>query len=112
MFPKPYTVTHLPCTGEGEDGMGNDVPLFGDPVRRKVYGWSEHDTEKLGGYTSRDVAEIDLSMPPTRVGLQDRFILDPDDPGLPYEVVRVRDRTHGFHRWRPGIVVELKRVTG
>lgn len=114
MFPKPYTVKHLVCTGTTEDGMGNDVPLFdGEPVPRKVYGWSEHDTEKLGDHTSRDVAEIDLGMPRAPVKLLDRFILDDDDPDdRPYEVVRVRDRNKGFHGWRPGIVVELKRVTG
>jgi hypothetical protein len=114
MFPKRFKVIHTPCVGAGEDGMGNDVPLFGDPVPRKVYGWSTHNAEKLGESTSRDVAEIDLAMPPARVGLQDRFdLLDPDDPDTrPYEVVEVRDRTKGFHGWRPGIVVELKRVTG
>lgn len=111
MFPR-FTVTHLPCTDVTEDDMGNDVPVHGDPVPRKVYGWSEHNTEKLGEHTSRDVAEIDLAMPPRRVNLMDRFILDPEDTGKPFEVVRVRDNTKGFHGWRPGIVVELKRVTG
>lgn len=112
MFPKPYTVTYLPCIGAGEDGMGNDIPLFGDPVPIKVYGWSERSTEVLDTHTSRHIADIDLAMPPASVGLQDRFILHPAEADRPYEVVGVRDRTHGFHRWRPGIVVELKRVTG
>ncbi|PJE24764.1 MAG: hypothetical protein CK431_04345 [Mycobacterium sp.] len=63
------------------------------------------------GYTSRDLAEIDLSMPAINVGLSDRFILNPDDPGKPYEVVTIRDNNRGFHGWRPGIVVGLKRVS-
>lgn len=125
MFPKRYTVTHIPCTSMGEDAMGNDLPTFGDPVARKVYGWSASRTETRTeqssgggatietGFTSRDVAEIDLALPASvPVGLSDRFILDPSDTGRPYEVVAIRDNNHGFHGWRPGIVVGLKRVSG
>lgn len=110
MFPKPYTVTHTPCVDVGQDGMGNDVPIFGDPVQRKVYGWGAHRREFRDGETSRDIAEVDLSLPASvPVSMFDHFKLDDGDP---FQVVGLRDNTHGFHGWRPGVVAELKRVTG
>lgn len=119
MFPTPYTVTYKPCTGVTEDDMGNDVAVLGDPVPRKVYGWGEHRARKFAeftnagtaGHTSREVADIDLAMPvpATPLNLLDQFTID---DGPPYQVVGIRDNTHGFHGWRPGIVAELKRVKG
>ena len=109
MFPKPYTIQRLPCTGTTTDGMGNDKPTFGAPVPLKVYGWSEHVEQKLEGHTDREIADVDLAMPRMPVNLLDRYILD---SGKPFRAIRVRDRNHGFHGWRPGIVLELKRVTG
>lgn len=42
------------------------------------------------------------------VDLMSRFGIN----GKTYEVVGERDETGGFHGWKPGIIVELKRVTG
>lgn len=88
--------------------MGNDVPVFGTPVPRKAYSFGTHRTENLDGHTSQDVAERDLEIPPTTVNLMDRFTVGADT----YETVGVRDFTGGFHGWKPGIVVELKKVKG
>lgn len=101
-------VTHTPVTGVTQDGMGSDVPTFGTPVSRKAYSFGTHRTENLDGHTSQDVAERDLEIPPATVNLMDRFTVD----GTTYETVGIRDYTGGFHGWKPGIVVELKKVTG
>ncbi|WP_237079640.1 hypothetical protein [Mycobacteroides abscessus] len=47
-------------------------------------------------------------MPSMQVDLVDRFVVN----GLLYEVVGTRDNDGGFHGWKPGVIVELKRVTG
>lgn len=101
-------VTHTPCTGATQDSRGNDVPTYGAATQKKAYSHSPHRTETTDGHTSRDVAVMDLALPPMTVTLQDRFTVD----GLLYEVVGLRDQTGGFHGWRPGVVAELKRVTG
>ncbi len=107
-FPTPFTVTHTPCTGVTQDGRGNDVPAYGTPVSREAIAYSPHRKEVTEGHTSRDIAEVDLALPTTTVNLMDRFTLD----GQVYEVVGVRDNNGGFHGWKPGVVAELKRVTG
>lgn len=109
MFPAPYSVVQIPFADMGVDGMNNDAPMFSEPVTRKVYSASDHKQEPVvSGHTSRQVAEIDLAMPTVPVNLLDRWVWD----GQHYETVGIRDSTKGFHGWKPGIVVELKRVTG
>lgn len=107
-FPTPHTVIHEQVTGVTEGALGNDVPTFAAGVERKAYSYAPHRVETLDGHTSRDVAEMDLAMPAVTVGLMDRFTVN----DVVYETVGVRDLTGGFHGWKPGIVVELKRVTG
>lgn len=107
-MPTPHAVTHTPCTGVMQDGLGNDQPTFGSPVQRKAYAYARHRTEGTDGHTSRVIADMDLSMPTVTVGLMDRFTVNGDE----FEVVGVRDNNGGFHGWKPGLVVELKRVTG
>lgn len=109
MFPTPYTVTQIPCTGLGVDAMGSDTPIYGDPITRRVYGWSASDKQEAQhGHTERDNNNIDLAMPYTTVNLLDKFVV----AGKPYICNGIRDRNHGFHGWRPGIVVQLNAVTG
>lgn len=107
-FPKLFSVTHTPCSGVTQDGLGNDVPAYGAPVSREAIAYSPHRKEVTEGHTSRAVAEVDLALPATTVNLMDRFTLN----GELFEVVGWRDNNGGFHGWKPGIVVELKRVTG
>lgn len=108
-------MVHTACTGVTQDGMGNDVPQYdSEPVSRKVYGWSEHKAETKNGERAgaheREIADVDLSLPASiPVGQYDLFQID---DGQPYVVTGIRDRNHGFHGWRPGNVLELKRVTG
>lgn len=101
-------VTYTPCTGVTEGSLGNDVPAFGTPVSMKAYSYQPHRKETLDGHTSRDVAEVDLAIPPLSVNLMSKFTIGTDT----YEVVGVRDNGGGHHGWNPGVVVELKKVTG
>lgn len=123
MFPKPYVVQHYIGTTGGQDSLGNDTPQVADePIVRRVYSWSARDTEKLDGHTSRDVDIVKLLMPVTDVGMLDQFtlgdvadgtaVLGVDGEPQRFEVVRVNNGSRGFHRWRPGITVELKAVNG
>jgi hypothetical protein len=57
------------------------------------------------------VADVDMAIPADlKVTVRDRFTL----PGQadPYEVTAIEDANHGFHGWRPGSVVKLKKVSG
>lgn len=112
MFPKPYKVRYWECVSFGEDAMGNDAPVYAEPVDRKVYGWTAHHRKDLDKTeTARDIAQIDLSLPTGGpLHLLDRFLIPGDDE--PYDVVGIRDSNSGFHGWRPGVVAELRRVTG
>lgn len=108
MLPATIPVVHVPFLGVTQDARGNDVPTFGAPVSLKAVSYQPHRVENTDGHTSQVVAEVDLAMPTMVVDLMDRFVLN----SLTYEVVGVRDNNGGFHGWKPGVVVELKRVTG
>lgn len=101
-------VTHTPCIGVTPGDLGNDVPSYGTPVQRMAHAYGTHRSEVTAGHTSRDTAVMDLALPTVGVKLLDRFTVNGDE----FEVVGVRDNNGGFHGWMPGIVVELKRVTG
>lgn len=110
-FPTPFTVQQQVFNGTGEDDLGNDVPTWANPEPVKVIGWYSGSVETLLGHTSRVVADIDLLIPPTLVvTVRDRFTL-PGDPDV-YEVTAIEDYNHGFHGWKPGCVVKLRKVTG
>lgn len=111
-FPTPYTVIHEVFEGAGEDDLGNDSVSWSAGVAVQVIQLAPSMVESVAGYTSRVVADVDMSVPPTLVvGLQDRFTL-PEPFGGPYEVVALEDYNHGFHQWRPGSVVKLRKVSG
>jgi len=110
-FPTPFTVGHAKFTGTGIDNLGNDVETWASPVDVAVIGWHASFLETLAGHTSQVESDIDLMIPPTlTVSVQDRFSL----PGYNhlFEVVAIEDYNHGFHQWKPGSVVKLKKVTG
>ncbi|MGV0805806.1 hypothetical protein [Mycolicibacterium setense] len=99
--------------------MGNDTETWADPVDVKVISYQPAMVESLNGHTSRVVADVDMAVPPSLiVSVRDRFSLEPpynnpDDPDdKPFEVVAIEDANHGFHGWKPGSVVKLKKVTG
>jgi hypothetical protein len=97
--------------GVGEDDLGNDVDGWADPVNVKVIAYQLAQAENVNGYTSRVVADIDMAVPVTlAVSVRDRFFLPGEED--PFEVAAIEDANHGFHGWKPGSVVKLKRVTG
>ena len=108
MFPATIPVVHTPLMAVTQDSRGNDVLSFKAPVSLKAIAFSDHRVENTGGHTSQVVADVDLALPTTVVNLMDRFTLN----GQEYEVVGVRDNNGGHHGWKPGVVAELKRVTG
>ncbi|AER47567.1 head-tail adaptor [Mycobacterium phage DS6A] len=111
MFPRRHKVKHIPCVGTQLDRMKNEKPVFGEPVEIAVFGWvTRRDETILAGHEARIVSRLDVTMPAdaATVGLLDQF----EVAGELYEVLQVRDYSTGWHGWRPGMVVELKRVTG
>lgn len=110
-FPTPHAVGHLVFNGSGEDDLGNDAESWSDSVSVNVIAWQASSVENVNGYTSRVVSDIDMAVPPTLdVTVRDRFLLPGD--AEPYEVVAIEDANHGFHGWRPGSIVKLKKVSG
>lgn len=107
-FPTPYTVKHLRAGGATliEDGDGNTIVGFSPAVDWPIYQMATHDTEAWSEVASSETADIDLYGPVTIVGLKDRFVIY----SKTYETVGVQDWNHGFHGWKPGIVVAVKRI--
>lgn len=67
-FPLLFTVGHRSYTGGGDDGYGDPVDSWSDPVERRVHGWSTPRTSepKLAGH-DRDVVDVELLVPDCRV---------------------------------------------
>lgn len=110
-FPTPHTVTQLVFNGIGQDGLGNDVETWAAGIAVQVIAYQSSRAENVNGYTSRVVADVDMAVPATLVvSVRDRFVL-PGEEGA-FEVTAIEDANHGFHGWKPGSVVKLKKVTG
>ena len=110
-FPTPWTVGHAVFTGVGQDDLGNDIATWADPVDVKVIGWYASFLETLAGHTSQVDSDIDLLIPPDlSVSVRDQFTL----PGFgdSFRVMAIEDLCHGPHRWQPGNVAKLKKVSG
>lgn len=105
-IPARIPITHAPYDGETTDGLGNRVPAYGTPVTRKVYSIAPRTREQTVTWSTSEVADVDVFAPTFAVDLKDRFVIDGDT----YEVVGRTDWNHGFHGWKPGLVIELKRV--
>jgi hypothetical protein len=108
MFPVTLTLSRTPYNGESESVLGNTSPSYGDAVPFGAIAVAPHTVEE-GSTTSTEtqVADLDVYAPKTSVSLKDKFTIDSNE----YEVVGVQDWTLGFHGWKPGIVVELRRVS-
>lgn len=110
-FPTPFTVNHYPYTGgSAVDELGNEVESWAaTPTVVPVQGWQLIAKEKLGLSAQGEIADTALSAPSSfKPGIRDRI-------GLPdgvYEVVEMDVQESGFHGWKPGIVIMLKKATG
>lgn len=110
-FPTPYTVDHYPWASVAVDDLGNAVPSWPEtPTAVAVHGYITNIVERLGDSAAGEVFDATVSAPAAwLVTIRDRVAL-PD--GLLYEVVGVRLQDSGFHGWKPGSVVLLKRLEG
>ncbi len=110
-FPLAQTVGHAPFDGQTKDARGNLVDSWAAPVDVAVYGYaasSSHEP-KIAGH-DRVVVDVEVFAPPT-------FAPSPKDHlwvgGVEYEVIgETEDYNHGPFGWKPGNVVNLRRVTG
>ena len=111
MFPTPYTVGHRQWSAAGVDGHGNTVVAFSPPVDMAVYGWAPATAdETFGSSESRVVTELRLYVPAgTDIRPRDQVVL----PSGTFEVhAHPEDFNYGPFGWRPGVVVNLRRVEG
>ena len=118
-FPAPFTVDYYRYLGavpttifldETVDELGNEIESWADtPEVVAVQGWQVIAKEKLGVSATGLIADTALSAPASFVpGIRDRI-------GLPdgiYEVVELDMQANGFHGWKPGNVIMLKKATG
>lgn len=111
-FPTPFTVDHYEYLGgpDNLDELGNEVQEWAaTPKRVAVQGWQAIAKEKLGLSEQGVIADTAMSVPPGWLpGIHDRIGL-PD--GL-YEVIEFDIQDSGFHGWKPGNIVRLKKATG
>lgn len=105
-IPARIAITHRPYVGDTTDGLGNRVPSYGTPAAVNVYSVAPRTLEQTITWSTSEVADLDVFAPALPVDLKDQFVIDGDT----YEVVGRTDWTHGFHGWRPGLVIELKRA--
>lgn len=122
-FPTPYTVGWHVRTNTGPDRFREPATYSppkdqpGTPV--EVIQWSAAKSDDSGsdgrqqiGH-DRTVVDILLSVPPEFVPSPGDLIDLPAAPAGQYKVVGYPEEyNHGFHQWRPGNVVQLRRVVG
>lgn len=115
-FPTPYTVDVLHLQPAGQDDYGNDTETFGPAHTQRVYGWapggagSARSTREADDARATVVTDLQLFAPAEFVcGAQDRVVIG----GVTYFVEgNVEDFNHGPFGFRPGVRVNLQRVTG
>lgn len=112
-FPLTQTVSHLAFDSGARDDRGNVVPAWLPPVTVAVIGWyvsSTHEPQIAGH--DRVLVEAQVLAPESWVpSPRDRVHL-PGRTGE-YEVIgETEDYNHGPFQWRPGNVVNLKKVAG
>lgn len=112
-YPTPWTITRYPCIPGDDDGLGNEEPTFGPPVTQRIQGYYMPSVyEQLGQYVSREIVDVLMFVPPDFVGgPRDQYSI-PGQPGKFEQIGHVRDYTKGPYGFKPGMLVELKRVTG
>lgn len=112
MFPTPYSVSRVPWSSSGTDVHGNPVDVYGTPVAIDVYGWSTPSSSGANRepVDDRVIVDMQLFVPPdTVVDHRDRFVL----PTGTFEVEgEIADYNHGPFGFRPGSVINLRRVEG
>ena len=111
-YPLAQTVQHRAYTGTVKDSRGNVVDTWADPVDVDVYGWyvpATHEPQ-IPGHDDRVRVDAAVLAPESfRPGSMDKVVLPIGEFAVEGEV---QDYNHGPFGWRPGNVVNLRRVTG
>ncbi|WP_280246159.1 hypothetical protein [Nocardia abscessus] len=118
-FPTPYTVGHHACTPGGPDPHRNPATYTppknqpGTPVPVIQWGVPESTEPKLAGHDRTVIVDVELFVTPEFNPNPGDLIDLPAGPAGQFEVVGYpEDANHGFHGWRPGSVVNLRRMEG
>jgi hypothetical protein len=119
-FPTLFTVGHHAYSGGVEDDYNIDTPTYtpaedATGTSRRVYGWSVPATTepKLAGH-DRVAVDIELLCPSDfPAGPHDLIDLTTGPNQGQYEVIgEPEDLTHGPFPFTPGVVLNLRKVTG
>lgn len=109
MFPTPFTVQRVRRTRSGENALGQ--PTYTETVKNVAVcsiqptNQSEQYTAALAG---RTVTDLKITCPTNDFQANDAVVVD----GVTYEVDgQIADYTHGWHGWKPGYTIRLRRVT-
>lgn len=111
MFPLRHTIQHRAYLAGVEDAHGNPVTDYSDPADVQVYGWHTGQTTEPGvaGHDRTEVEGQVFAPGSFRPGPLDVVVLGGED----FEVVgHPEDYNHGPFGFAPGVVVNVRRVTG
>lgn len=118
-FPLRYTVGVHTRTESGMDAHRNPVPTYKPPLDRpgtpvKVYGWyTPSATEPQIPGHERTIADVALMVPPGFPATSTSVIDLPGGPKGQFEVIGdPEDYSYGPFGWKPGSVLNLRRITG
>ena len=111
-FPVAHTIGHRAVIDGARDAHGNPVTSWADPVDVTVYGWHTGQSEEpqIAGHDRVRVDGRVFAPESWQPGPRDLVVL----PGKgEFKVIaEVEDYNHGPFGWRPGVVVNLRKVTG
>ena len=108
MFPTPYTVQRIRRTKTGENALGQ--PIYAESTKAiPVHSCQPvNDLEKYtAALANRTIADLRIASPTNDFQPQDAVIVN----GITYEVDgAIADHNVGWHGWKPGYSVNLRRV--
>ena len=111
-FPLAQVIGHRAFDPGAVNAHGNPVEAWGDPVDVAVYGWHTGQSAEpaVAGHDRVSVDGQVFGPESWRPGPRDRVVL----PGAgEFEVQgHPEDYNHGPFGWRPGLVTNLRAVTG
>ena len=111
MYPLAHAVTHRPYLAGTEDAHGNPTTGYGPSAEVRVYGWHTGQTTEpsLAGHDRVELEGQVFAPGSFRPGPLDLIVLGGED----FEVVgHPEDYNHGPFGFTPGVVVNVRRVTG
>lgn len=112
-FPLAQTVQHAVYDGTQRDSRGNVIDSWATPVDVAVYGWYISTTHEpqIAGH-DRVLVDAQVLGPESWVPAPKDKVLLPGRPGEYQVIGETEDYNHGPFSWKPGNVVNLRKVTG